>query len=172
MSTKACWWLISGIILVNLISIIACIPLGISAGNISLFFQERQSITFLSALQLALISALSIFVYIIKQLLNKNNIRNLKMSKIWLISSFVFAFATADEYFMIHEGVDGGIFTFFFGITENPNLDGIVLGLYGVVALFIFFRFKEEILKYKHAIFLFWETLAFKSRESYSNCTV
>lgn len=149
------WELFLGIILVNFVGILLAIEMGLPFDDVAFFFQERETVTFFSALQLAIVSMLSLFVYLIKKLLNRENARSLKMARIWLISFLVFAFATADEYLMAHEGIDGEIASFFFGVTKNLHLDGITLGLYGVLALFLFFKFKKEILKYKDAVFLF-----------------
>lgn len=136
-------------------AVLLAIELGLPCEDIAFFFQERETITFLSALQLAVVSMLSLFIYLIKRLLDRDNVQDFKMAKIWLISFLLFAFATADEYFMIHEGIDGEIASFFFGITRNLHLDGVTLGLYGVLALFLFFKFKKEILQHKDAVFLF-----------------
>lgn len=148
-------YIIPGIILVNFTAIMACVHMGRSFDDVSLLFQERQAITFLSGIQLAIISILSLCIYTIKRLLYKGDAGHLRMAKVWLLGFVVFAFAVADEFFMIHEGIDGGIATIFWGIRENLNLDGITLALYGVVAVLLFFKFKNELLRYRDAIFLF-----------------
>lgn len=155
MGSKTTRYIIYGILFLNLVAIIACVKMGLSFEDVSFLFQEREAITFLSALQLGFMSVLSVCIYAVKRSLHKENKNYLKLLKVWLISFILFAFATADEFFMIHEGIDGDIATFFFGMRENLHLDGITLALYGFVALFLFFKFKTEILKYKDAVKLF-----------------
>ena len=149
---KIIFWLV---ILLNCLAIVGSIFMGLDEGDISFFFQERQTATFLSALQLALISFMALLIYVLGRIIYKKEPGNLKLIRIWIISAAVFTFAVIDEYFMLHEGIDGNIATAFFGITENPHLDGLTLSLYGIVAIFLFFRFKEEILKYRQALLLF-----------------
>ena len=143
------------VILLNYMAINACVYMGQSFRDVSFLFQEREAITFLSALQLGFISIFSLFLYILKRILYKGNKANLKKCRIWLVSFIIFAFATADEYFMLHEGIDGDIATYLFGIKDNPHLDGFTLALYGVAALLLFLKFKDEILKYKGALVFF-----------------
>ena len=128
---------------------------GTRFNNISFFFQEREVVTFFSALQLALTSCLAIYIYTIGKALYKKNATHLKEIKVWLVSAAVFAFCAIDEYFMIHEGIDGGIATIFLGKTDNPHLDGLTLAVYLVVALFVFLKFRKEILKHRRAFGLF-----------------
>jgi len=149
---KKIFWIV---ILVNYFAINYCVFSGLAFEDVSFLFQEQQAITFLSALQLALTAFVALFIFILGRMIYKKDLGRLKLIRIWAISAAVFTFAIIDEYFMLHEGIDGDIATFFFGITENPHLDGIVLGLYGVAAVFLFFRFKEEILRYKDALSLF-----------------
>ncbi|UCD55125.1 MAG: hypothetical protein JSV93_06355 [Candidatus Omnitrophota bacterium] len=143
------------VILLNCLAIVGSIFMGLNLGDVSFFFQERQSATFVSALQLALTSFMALFIYILGRMIYKKEPENLKLIRIWIISAAIFSFAVIDEYFMLHEGIDGDIATAFFGITENPHLDGLTLSLYGVVAIFLFFRFKEELLKHRPALSLF-----------------
>lgn len=149
---KKIFWIV---ILLNYFAINYCIFSGFGFEDVSFLFQEHQPITFISALQLALTSFVALFIYILGRMIYKKDAGHLKLIRIWAISAAVFAFAVIDEYFMLHEGIDGNIATAFFGITKNPHLDGLTLSLYGVVALFLFFRFKEEVLKYKEALLLF-----------------
>jgi hypothetical protein len=148
-------YIIPGIILLNYVAVNAGVRLGLSFEDVSLLFQERQAMTFVSALQLGIISVLSVCIYAIKRLLYKGDARRLRLGKVWIISFFLFAFAAMDEFFMIHEGIDGDIATFFWGIKENPHLDGLTLALYGAVALALFFKFKSEILRHRAALPLF-----------------
>ena len=97
-------YVILGIIVLNFTAIIACVNMGAGMEDVSFLFQERQAITFLSALELAIMGLLSLFVYLIKRLLYEGDARNLRPIKIWLLGFVLFAFASADEYFMMHEG--------------------------------------------------------------------
>ncbi len=149
---KKIFWIV---ILVNYFAINYCVFSGAAFDDVSFLFQERQAITFLSAFQLGLTALVALFIYILGRMIYKKDLGRLKLIRIWAISAAVFIFAVIDEYFMLHEGIDGDIATAFFGITKNPHLDGVVLSLYGVAAVFLFFRFKEEILRYKDALLLF-----------------
>ena len=146
------FWLV---LLSNYFAINYCVFIGMQFEDVSFLFQENQAITFLSALQLAITSLLALLIYVLGKIIYKKNIERLKTIRVWILSSVIFAFSVLDEYFMIHEGVDGSIATLFFGIKENPHLDGLTLSLYGIVALIIFFRFRQEILRYKKAFRLF-----------------
>jgi hypothetical protein len=149
---KRIFWIV---VIVNYFAINYCVSSGAGLGDVSLLFQEHQPITFVSAFQLGLTALIALFIFILGRMLYKKEPGRLRLIKIWAISAAVFTFAVIDEYFMVHEGIDGGIATLFFGITENPHLDGVVLGLYGVGALFLFFSFREEIFRYKGALLLF-----------------
>jgi hypothetical protein len=149
---KILFWLI---ILANYAAINLSVVDGFHQGDISLRFQERQAITFISALQLALTAMTAFFTYIIGRILYKSNMERLRDIRIWLISFFVFVFCTADEYFMLHEGVDSSVAKAFFGITKNPHMDGLALMIYGAIALVLFYKFKNEIFRYRQALWLF-----------------
>ena len=143
------------VILVNYAAVTYGVFDGVGFEEITFHFQEREAITFLSATQLMLTSFVAVFTYVFGRMLYKKDPARLKLIKFWIISAGVFLFCTLDEYFMAHEGLDGGIATAFFGITENPNLDGVTLSLYGIIGIVLFFKFKEEILRYKNAFLLF-----------------
>ena len=143
------------IILFNYSVINFSVFIGTRFEYVSFFFQEREVVTFVSAVQLALTSCLAICVYAIGKVLYKKNASHLKEMKVWLVSALVFGFCALDEYFMMHEGIDGGIATIFLGKTDNPHLDGLTLAVYLVIALFVFLKFRKEILKHKRAFGLF-----------------
>ena len=142
-------------LLVNYGAVYYCVFAGPGFGDVSFLFQERQAITFLSSLQLALISFVSMMTFIIGRIIYRDNKRPLKDINVWFASSIVFGFCVIDEYFMVHEGIDGGLATIFFGITKNLHLDGITLFIYLIGALIIFLKFKDEILRDKRAFLLF-----------------
>lgn len=56
---------------------------------------------------------------------------------------------------MIHEGIDGEILSFFWGITKNLHLDGFTLALYGLCALALFMRYRRVFLPHKAAMSMF-----------------
>ncbi|MBD3380233.1 MAG: hypothetical protein GF408_07215 [Candidatus Omnitrophica bacterium] len=156
MDKKLFWTVFAGIMLMNYGAIHGSIALGLGEGNVSYFFQERETVTFLSSLQLALAGLSSVFIYSLRKITYRNNATALSKSRIWLIAFFLLALASADEFFMLHEGIDGGIVTWVFGDTANPHLDGLTLSLYGMAALWLFYRFRDEIVKYKSAMTLFF----------------
>jgi len=143
------------ILLINICAVISCVHMGAATEDVSFLFQEREAITFLSGLQLGFISILSLLLYFLKSVSYKAMPDRKKSVQIWLFSFALFALATSDELFMMHEGIDGDISTFFFNLTNNPHLDGIVLSLYAVVGLFLFAKFRDEIFRHKTSIRLF-----------------
>jgi len=145
--------IVFGIVLLNIIAIVLAIILGLQEKHISTFFQERQTVTFISAVQITLSSLFCLFIFLIKK---RVNLESTKKNIFWLINSLVFLLAAIDEYFMLHEGIDGDIATFFFGIKKNPHLDGLTLALYGVTACILFFKFKQEIKKMKQFLPVFY----------------
>ena len=146
------FWLV---IAVNYLFINYCVFVSRGLDDVSFYFQERQAITFLSAVQLALTSLLAIVIYTIGKVVYKKDTASLKQLGVWAVSAFVFLLCTFDEYFMLHEGIDGDIATIFFGTTANPHMDGLTLGLYLVAAIFVFLKFKDEVLRHKNAFILF-----------------
>ncbi len=93
-------------------------------------------------------------IYLLSRAIYQGNTEKLKYSKFWLTSSLGFAFMTIDEYFMCHEGTDFRI-SEFFGYQREPGLDGLVLLLYGLIALGVIIYYRKEIYSYPYAVFLF-----------------
>lgn len=108
-------------------------------------FEERQTVTFLSALTLGLTSFAGLFMYLLKKKTKEIQERY----AFWLISAFGFFYLCMDEYFMAHEGIDDGIVSLFGATLGDLNLDGLVLSFFGLIGLYVCFYFRKVILKYK-----------------------
>ena len=96
---KIIFWVV---ILINYGAINFCVFAGNYFKDVSFLFQERQAMTFISALQLALTSFVALSIYILGRIIYKKEKKRLGDIRVWGISAVVFAFFTLDEYFMMH----------------------------------------------------------------------
>jgi len=133
------------VLLLNALVIFFNIKSGIGKGDMMLRFREREAVTFLSALMLGLTSLTSLFIYRIKK---KANVLS-RGIKFWLFSSIGFFYLCMDEYFMAHEGMDEIVGSLFGKDIKDLNLDGLVIGCFGLLALGVCIYFRKELLKYK-----------------------
>ena len=76
------------------------------------------------------------------------------MENFWLISAAGFLYLTLDESFQFHEGMDTGVLRLF-GYVENPRLDGLATGLYGLVAAAVCYYYRREILAHRETLVFF-----------------
>lgn len=140
--------------LVNLVAIAASIFSGYQRGDLAYRFGERQAITYFSSNQLGVTSLLAWIVYLLRKKLIANDQPYDRRVLFWLISAVGFLYLMLDESFQIHEGMDDSVFRLF-GHHENPGLDGVSTGLYGVAAAAVCYYFRAEILRYRSALVLF-----------------
>lgn len=136
------------VLILNAIVISSCVKSGQRKGDIMLRFRERQAVTFLSALMLGLISMISLVIYLLKKKLVSPD----KGFRFWLYSSIGFFYLSMDEYFMAHEGMDEAIGSLFGKYIKDLNLDGVVLAVFGLIALGICLYFRRELLKHKQIL--------------------
>ncbi len=133
------------VLIVNTITIGASVKSGIDKGDMMLRFHERQTVTFLSALMLGLIGLMSLVLYKLKKRMSPLN----KGYRFWLWSAFGFFYLCMDEYFMAHEGMDEAVGALFGKDVKDMNLDNLVIAFFGLVALWVCFKFRKEIFKHK-----------------------
>jgi len=133
------------VLLLNALVIFLNIKSGIGKGDMMFRFREREAVTFLSALMLGLTSLTSLFIYKIKK---KANILS-RGVKFWLFSSIGFFYLCMDEYFMAHEGMDEIVGSLFGKNIKDLNLDGLVIGAFGLLALGVCIYFRKELFKHK-----------------------
>jgi hypothetical protein len=140
--------------LVNLVAIGASISSGYRRGNVAYRFEEKQAITFFSSNQLAATSLLAWIIYLLKRKLITRDRAYNRTALFWAISAFGFFYLVLDENFQIHEGMDTSLFRLF-GHYENPMLDGVATGLYGVAAAVVCYYCRAEILQYRSTLGFF-----------------
>ena len=144
--TKKTLKIIIFVLLLNALVIFLNVKSGIGKGDMMLRFREREAVTFLSALMLGLTSLTSLFIYMVKK---RAKVLSREV-KFWLFSSIGFFYLCMDEYFMAHEGMDEIVGTLLLGKDiKDLNLDGLVIGFFGLLALGVCFYFRKELLKYK-----------------------
>jgi len=140
--------------LVNLVAISASAISGYRRGNVAYRFEEKQAITFFSSNQLGATSLLAWIIYLLRRRLIRNDQAHNRTSLFWVISSLGFLYLMLDESFQFHEGMDTSLFRLF-GRYENPLLDGVVTGLYGIAAAAICYYYRAEILRYRSTLVFF-----------------
>lgn len=131
------------ILILNFILIFFSIRDGLNKKDITLRFQERQTVTFFSALLLGFTGIISLIIYSLRKKLSPTD----KGFNFWLFSSLGFFYLCIDEYFMAHEGIDNFVFSLFRESNQKLHLDGLVLGFFGLVALVICFLYRKELLR-------------------------
>jgi len=131
------------VLILNFILISLSITSGFNKGNIKYRFQERQAVTFISALLLGGTSLVSLIIFLIKKKIQPSD----KGVEFWLLSSIGFLYLCMDEYFMAHEGIDNIVANLFVKQSETLRFDGITLGIFALIALVICFCYKNELLK-------------------------
>ena len=116
------------------------------------FVKEHSFLTYLSVLQLLALSFLALAVYTIRAQDSASSPLR-KPFFIWLIIAGGFAFLALDEMLMIHENVDYGIHHIFH-ISETSvtdRIDDFIVAGYGVAALLLLYRYREEFTRYRKA---------------------
>lgn len=118
-------------------------------GDFGKYFGEHCPITWVSLAQLLIISGLSWRIFkLYKVKLNLHNRRS--PHTIWAIIALAFLFLFCDEMFGIHEALDRFIH-WGFNIKETPltdRLDGILIGVYGLVGIASLHYYREELKNY------------------------
>src|SRR5262245_15324298 len=132
------------VLIFNALLLTGSICLGLHKGDMDRYFQEGETVTFFSALFLAMTSLTAFFCSSLHMRLDKASWFNF-----WSISCAGFFYLMLDENFMIHEGMDRAILRSL-GRPENAyNFDGWILGGMGCVGLILIWRNRKELMRYK-----------------------
>lgn len=132
---------------VNFAIIFSSIKSGQGDGDPMYRFQERQAVTFISALTLGLTGLTALFIYLLKKTIKPIS----EKIGFWLFSAIGFFYLCLDEYFMAHEGIDEWIASLFgYNLKNmNLNLDNLVIASFGLVALVFCIYFRKAIWQQK-----------------------
>ena len=151
-------WLAVAVYALNVTAIVSAVASGYHKGDLSLRFQEKQSITFFSSNQLAMTALLAASIY----LLRRHGLGRPVISVLfWLLSSLAFFFLMLDESFQFHEGLDSRLFEAFGAEEKNPRLDGLSTALYGVGAFAVCWTFRADIVRFRATLVFFSVGAAF-----------
>ena len=82
------------VLILNFIVVFSCVKSGLSKGDVILRFGERQTVTILSGVMLALISMISLILYLLKKRLAIFD----KGRRFWLFSAIGFFYFCMDEF--------------------------------------------------------------------------
>ena len=150
--------IILAIIVFNVILITTSVQSGLAKGNIALRFQEKETVTFFSAALLLLTSFSSFLTAHILTLAGRVK----KYANFWFLSGFGFFYLAMDEYFMAHEGIDKAVAKIFVPNIERLEVDGVTIGVFGLIALCVCFKFRQQIMEQKEILrFFFYASIGF-----------
>jgi hypothetical protein len=145
-------WIAAVVYVVNVAAIVSAVASGHRKGDLAIRFQEKQSITFLSANQLAMTAVVAAAIYLLRRHVLE---RRTGPTLFWLLSSAAFLFLMLDEGFQFHEGIDSRLFELAGAGDENPRIDGLSTALYGVGAFAVCWLFRTEILRFPATVRFF-----------------
>jgi hypothetical protein len=137
---------------VNLAAIVAGISSGYRKGNLALRFEEKQSITFFSASQLAMTALLGVVIYLLRRRALGGQPPSVNF---WLVSAAAFFYLMLDESFQFHEGMDSLVLELVVPDAKNPRVDGLSTALYGLGALAVCWLFRTEVTRSAGALKFF-----------------
>ena len=144
-------WLLKILLTINTLVVVLAVWTGINEGNVRAYFNEESFITSLSTVQLIAIALLSMGVYIRRC---RKDWSWHSPTFVWLIIAVGFVFLAADEHMEIHERFDvwlHGILR----IEENAitdRIDDVIVGLYGMAAAGLVYRYRAEMKRYRHVL--------------------
>ena len=145
-STKS---VLFSVLLFDILAIATALLFGFMKGDFGKYFGEHYPITWLSFIQLIIISGLSWSVFKLYNV--KFKLRYWRdPHTIWAIIAVAFLFLACDEKFGIHEALDRFIH-WGLNIKETPltdRLDSILIGFYGLVGIAGLYYYREELKKY------------------------
>ena len=143
---------IGAVVLFNALILTNSILAGIRKDDITFYFQERIGVTFFSALILGCTAVVCFILSRLYRLLDEKN----PFINFWLFSAIGFFYLCMDEYFMIHEGMDRAILKLLGQDPRLYNFDGWILAFFGVIGVWLFFKYARELLQYKGFLVHFW----------------
>lgn len=138
------------VLLFNAVLLTNCIISGLRKQDMFYYFGEEKSVTFFSALFLGAIFFICLFIRYAKRLESKAK----PLVDFWLLSAVGFFYLMLDEFFMIHEGMDHVILLSLGFNARAYNFDGYILGTFGLIGLYIWYRSRHEIALHKDFIIL------------------
>ena len=147
LNSVANWSLLRVLLVVNCTVVVLSVWTGISHGDLRANFDEESLITWLSMLQLLAIAIVSAGLYLLR-CWGQWSWRSPAL--LWLLISLGFVFLAVDEFTEIHERMDIAIHTLF-NIQENAitdRIDDVIVGLYGIVAAGLVYKYRGEIKRY------------------------
>ncbi len=109
--------------------------------------------TLLSALQLLAISWISFQTFGLRNTTRSGSVWS-RPAAIWGVISVGFLFLAVDEYFMVHENIDG-LIHYVFNLQETPltdRIDDILIAIYGLVGVGLLFACRRELGNFRVAI--------------------
>lgn len=140
------------VLLFNFIVIFFAVKGGIEHKNLVYRFQEREGVTFLSALMLGLSSLCSLVIYLLKRRVHGFT----KDIFFWAITAFGFLYLCMDEYFMMHEGLDDLAVSLFKNVDNySVPFDGGALFAFGLIGLAVCIFFRRELIRHKNILLYF-----------------
>jgi len=115
----------------------------------TVYFEERQAVTFFSALFLAGTGLTALIIAWLHRRLDPVR----PFVNFWFLSGLGFFYLSMDDYFMGHEGIDSAVLSVFGLNPDNYQFDGLVIGFFGLIAAGVCWSFRKEILRYKTFLF-------------------
>ncbi len=134
----------------NGILVYSCTLAGINKGDAFFLFEEKQAVTFFSALFLGSTSLSAAY----RSYVHYKYEEGKKFFNFWGLSSLGFFYLCMDEYFMAHEGIAAGLVEMVGGNARGTHFDGLTLAFFGLIALGVCIYFRKQILFNKNFIIL------------------
>lgn len=155
------WSLIATLLGINVVAVMLSVWAGLSQRDLQTYFGEGSFITWMSALQLLTIAFTSLRLYLLRR---KQQTWSSWRSPIlvWLLIALGFIFLAADELVEIHEQLDAWLHTIW-SIQETAftdRIDDVIVGLYGIVAAGLVYRYRLEIKRYRQVLPLIFISFA------------
>jgi len=116
----------------------------------TIFFEERRTVTFFSALFMACTSLTSFLIAWVHFRVDHAH----PVANFWWLSGCGFLYLSLDDYFQAHEGIDSAVLRLLGINPAQYKFDGLVIGAFGLIALAVCLRFRAEILKRPTFVFL------------------
>jgi hypothetical protein len=140
------WSVLVAALLGSVLAIAVAIAMGAHGGDVLSQFGEYRLVTFLSVVQLLIISALSCRIWWARRGMRERPFWRSR-SVIWGVIAASFAFLAVDDLLMIHEQADQLIHQIL-RIEETPltdRLDDCLVGLYGLVGMAALVIHRDEL---------------------------
>lgn len=137
--------ILAALFIFNFILIFFSYTEGLDKDLPTVYFEERQAVTFFSALFLAGTGLTALIIAWFHRRLDPVR----PFFNFWFLSGLGFFYLAMDDYFMGHEGIDSAVLSLFGLNPDNYQFDGLVIGTFGLIAAGVCWYFRKEILRYK-----------------------